>query len=106
MATMDLRKAVVFSEYLDEKGNYIKSKADKEETYDFDLRFIGQHFTPCIECQKRLKRILQNTDRLSLGNKESEPAIGFKMTFEINDASWQTIEKRKATPEEKKKLGY
>jgi hypothetical protein len=41
----------------------------------------------------------------NIGNKETEPPVELWRNFEIDDSSWKELEKRKATKEDKERLG-
>ncbi len=104
-----LHSEKIEDEYIDEKGNYVKSEGRKVEQVGFWLRFIVSHWIPCESCQKELLRIIHDAfsdpkHELHIGNKDYEPAIELWKKSEIDDNSWKIIETRLATEDEKKRL--
>jgi len=85
-------------EYIDEEtGEYVKSKAIEDGRYRFYLRFISKNFRPCNECQEKLHKLITQADYFRLGNKTYEPAIELCRSWDIDDDSWEEIERRPAT---------
>jgi len=100
-----LRETWHTAESIDSKGNYEKLKYRKIEQISFYIRPLSNHFIPCPTCQKKLKKMMAE-GRWILGNKSYEPAIELNnQRDEIDDDSWQTLEKRKATQEEIERIG-
>jgi len=100
-----LREKWKIAETIDDKGNYKKLKYRTVEQIGFYIRPLRQWFFPCKECQERLKKMMA-TGTWILGNKEYEPDIELNNTKdEIDDDSWITLEERKATPAEIKRIG-
>ncbi|MHA1267929.1 MAG: hypothetical protein ACTSRS_22085 [Candidatus Helarchaeota archaeon] len=92
-------------EYVDDTGRYVKTKYREVEEYSFYLRFAGKWFTPCKECQRRLKQLLAESDDIILGNKDYEPPVEFRRRKVTDDESWIMLEERLATLEDEKQLG-
>jgi len=92
-------------EYVDDTGRYVKVKYRQVEEFSFWLRFIRRWFTPCPECQRRLKQLLLEADDMILGNKEYEPPVEFRRRLVTDDDSYETLEERPATPEDRRRLG-
>jgi hypothetical protein len=101
----ELEEKWLIWEYVDDTGNYVKTKYREIEEYSFYLRFIGKWFTPCKECQQKLKELLLNSEDMILGNKSYEPPIEFRRRIVTDDYSWITLEERPATEEDEKRLG-
>jgi len=100
-----LREEWHIAESIDDKGIYKKLKYRKVEQIGFYIRPLREWFFPCSECQKELKGMMSFGFWI-LGNKGYEPAIELNNTKdEIDDDSWQTLDERKATPEELKRIG-
>lgn len=103
-----MREKTVYSEHIDGKtGEYVKDAGIKRFSYRFYLRFIKEHFWPCDQCEKRLEQAIRkriDQGDLILGNKDYEPPIELSTTDDILDDSWKELERRKATPEELKRL--
>jgi len=98
-----LQSKEILFEYVDEDGNYVKAVGKKVQCVGFWLRFVSEHFIPCKECQKKLLRIIRQASELHLGN-DNKPPIELYKKYEIDDDSWVTLEKRKATADEIKRL--
>lgn len=92
-------------EYVDEKGNYTKSEGREIEQLGFYIRMMHTDFIPCECCQRRLIKEMMKSKQWSIGNKETEPPVELWRKFEIEDSSWKELEKRKATKEDKERLG-
>jgi hypothetical protein len=99
-----MRRIEFIHEFIDDDGNYVKSKGVKEDVIGFYLRFIGEHFKPCRQCQKELAKLIETPDHLILGNKEYEPPVELYRKFEIDESAWIQLEKRKPTKEELERL--
>lgn len=101
-----LRETWHSAEEVTEKGIYRKLKFRKVERIGFYIRPLREWWFPCPKCQQDLKKMLANGNWI-LGNKEYEPAIELNSSTEdeIDEASWQTLEEHKATPEEVKRIG-
>ncbi len=100
-----LREEWHIAESIDEKGIYKKLKYREIEQIGFYIRPAQEWFHPCVNCQKKLRQILGEA-RWILGNKSYEPPIELNnVKDEIDDASWETLEEHKATPEEIKRIG-
>ena len=100
-----LRKKKIIFECLENKGKtYVKSEGQKVETIGFWLRVITEHFIPCKKCQEELAKQLQNAEELHLGNAKYEPAIELWRKFEIDDETWEEVERRSSTKEEREEL--
>ena len=84
---------------------YTKSKGVEVDRIAFYIRFIGEWFTPCMECQRELKRKIAMSKEWTLGNKDYEPPVELKRSFEIDDDSWEDLERHKATKDEIEKIG-
>ena len=93
-------------EDIDDEGNYFKTKYREIEEYSFYLRFLGKWFTPCEECQRRIKKLMLESDDMILGNRSYEPPVEFRRRLVTDDNSYQTLEERPATEEDKKRLGF
>ena len=90
--------------YIDEEtGEYVNSSCIEDGRYRFYLRFIGEHFVPCDECQQKLHKLITESDKLILGNKDYTPPIELSRQWEIDDSSWVELERRKPTLQEFKK---
>lgn len=81
----------------EETGKYERNRCKEDSRYKFYLRFVQEHFTPCLECQKALHDLIYNADKLYLGNKSYEPAIELSRQWEIDDHSWVELETREPT---------
>ena len=92
-------------EGVDDEGNYVKLKYRKIEEYSFYLRFLGEWFTPCETCQRRIKKLLLESDDLILGNRSYKPPVEFRRRLVTDDDSYETLEERPATPEDRRRLG-
>lgn len=93
------------AETIDSKGNYQKLRYRMIEQIAFYIRPMQEWFIPCAECQKKLKEQMAKA-RWILGNKTYEPAIELNNTKnEYDEDSVETIEERKATPAEIKRIG-
>lgn len=91
----------------EETGEYEKNRCKEDSRYNFYLRFVKEHFKPCLECQKALHELIYNADKLYLGNKSYEPAIELSREWAIDDGSWVELETRKATKDDFKRIyGY
>jgi len=100
-----LRERWHIAESIDQHGNYEKLKYRKVEQISFFIRPLGEWFIPCSDCQKKLKKMMAE-GRWILGNKDYEPMIELNnKRNEIDDDSWQKLEKRKATKEEIERIG-
>lgn len=91
-------------EYINDEGNYVKTKYRKVEKFHFYLRFLQEHFNPCPECQKVLKE-LKVKGNMILGNKTYDPPVEFTYKYEPDDKSYITLEERKATKKDEERLG-
>jgi len=92
-------------EYIDDEGNYVKTKYREVEEISFYLRFINKWFTPCKECQRKLKELILNAEDMILGNKDYEPPVELRRRIVTDDNSWITLEERPATEKDEKRLG-
>lgn len=100
-----LRVSIHFAEEITQNGEYHRLRYREIEQISFYIRPLGETFVPCSDCQKKLKKIMAE-GKWILGNNQYEPAIELNnKRDEIDDNSWETIEKRKATPEEIKRIG-
>lgn len=97
-------KKVVFECLEGEEGMYVKSKGVKTETFGFWLRFIGEHFVPCEECQERLAKLILDSEQMILGNEKYEPPVELWRKFAFDDEAWEEVERRPSTDEEKEKF--
>jgi hypothetical protein len=89
------------SEFIDEKGEYVKKENTKEEKWGFYLRFCGQWFYPCKADQEKLKNLVLNSSRMTIGNKDYLQPIELSMAFDFpNDEDWKEVERRKPTKKE------
>ena len=88
----------------EETGEYEKNKCTEDGRYKFYLRFVQEHFTPCLECQNALYDLIYNADKLYLGNKSYEPAIELSRQWDVGDNSWIELEKREATKADFKRI--
>lgn len=94
-----------YAEQIDNKGNYILNKYRKVEQLSFYIRPAQEWYTPCVECQKKLKKLLA-TARWILGNKSYEPAIELNnVKNETDDKSFVDLKTRKATKDELERIG-
>lgn len=92
------------AEYIDEKGNYVKAKWRTIERIGFYIRPIQKWFFPCRDDQLEIKKLFLDSAWI-LGNKDYEPQIEMQRALkEIDDDSWQILEKRKPTDDEKKRM--
>jgi len=90
-----LREEPLIFEMVDEEGFYIKSKGRKIEQVGFYLRFCGQHFIPCITCQKQLLQKLsiknlhfsKETSEIHLIKTRAEKCFEFGLPF-IKEGAW------------------
>lgn len=57
-----LHEEFFFAEYIDDEGNYIKTKYRKLEQYSFYLRFLSRWFIPCQKDQTILKEHFLNAE--------------------------------------------
>lgn len=103
---LKLRRDVpVFVEHVNNVGEYVKDRAWKTERWGFYLRFCGLWFFPCKADQEKLKNIVLGAYHITIGNKDYAEPIELSMTFDIeDDVEWETVERRRATEEEKNKL--
>lgn len=73
--------------------------------YQFIMPFISTlpfyEFTPCLDCQKQLSQILNESTLLTIGNKDYEHPVELNRKNEDDDKSFETVEKHKATVKEK-----
>ena len=100
-----LRESWHVTESIDENGVYKKLKYREIEQIGFYIRPLREWFFPCPKCQEELKKMMANGAWI-LGNKEYEPMIELNNTKDaIDDNSWITLEERKATPAEIKRIG-
>ncbi len=100
-----LRETWFTAETIDKDGNYEKLKARKVEQLSFFIRPLGEWFIPCRDCQVKLKKMMQE-GKWILGNKSYEPLVELNnQRDELDEDSWQTLEKRKATKEELERIG-
>jgi len=100
-----LREKWYVGESIDDKGNYKKLRYRKVEQIGFYIRPLREWYFPCQKCQEQLKKMMAE-GAWTLGNKDYEPMIELNNTKdEIDDNSWITLEERKATPEELKRIG-
>lgn len=81
----------------EDTGEYVKSKAIEDGRYRFYLRFIKEYFRPCNECQEELHRLITKADYFYLGNKSYEPPVELSRFWDLDDGSWEEIERRPAT---------
>jgi len=88
----------------EETGEYEKHKCKEDGRYRFYLRFIKEHFKPCDECQRKLNDLIYNAKSLYLGNKSYEPPIELSRSWDIDDDSWEELEKREATKNDFKRI--
>lgn len=94
-----------YAEQIDDKGNYKLVKYRMIEQLSFYIRPAQEWFTPCIDCQKRLKKLLAEA-RWILGNKAYEPALELNnVKDEIDEQSFTDLKVRKATKEELDHIG-
>jgi len=100
-----LRVHVFYAEEVTEEGIYKKHKALKVEQIGFYIRPARVWFYPCVEDQKKLKKLLAEATWI-LGNRQYEPDIELNNTnMEIDDASWEVVDEHKATKEEIDRIG-
>lgn len=92
-------------EEIDDKGIYKKIKFRKVERIGFYIRPLREWFFPCEHCQVALKKQMAEGNWI-LGNREYYPDIELNnSTMEIDEDSFVTLEERKATQEELKRIG-
>jgi len=65
--------------------------------YKFFLRFIMELFIPCPDCQKKLHKMISESDKLILGNRDYYPPIELKRDWEVIEKSYETLEQHEAT---------
>ena len=99
-----MNKPFIF-ESIDEEGNYVKSQGREVEQIGFYIRSMHTNFIPCECCQRRLIKEMMNSKNWNIGNKDTEPPVELYRKFEIDDDAWKELEKRKATKEDKERLG-
>jgi len=99
-----MQKRLVF-ESIDDEGNYVKSECREIEQVGFYIRIMQLQFVPCEVCQRRLIKEMMKSKQWSIGNKDTEPPVELWRKFEIDDKAWKELEKRKATKEDKERLG-
>jgi len=83
---------------------------DKNEIfYEFGLPFIRSvwlyTWKPCSNCQGKLAMIMKDLTSLIIGNEGYEHPVELNVKNEDDDHSFETLENRVATEEEKKRLG-
>lgn len=100
-----LRETIHYAEEINDEGIYRKLKYRKIEQIGFYIRPARVWFFPCVEDQKKLRKLLAEAHWI-LGNKDYEPQIELNNTHdEIDDNSWETLEEHNATKEEIDRIG-
>ncbi len=93
--------SVGFRQMVDEKKDAIY--------YEFSFPFVNQlvryTWQPCKEDQEKLRQIIIDCKSFRIGNKDYTDPVELYREFDIDDKSWEEIEKRPATDAEKKKFG-
>jgi hypothetical protein len=93
------------AETIRDDGTYEKLKWRSVQQLSFYIRPAKEWFVPCHDCQNKLRTLLADAEWI-LGNKNYEPAIEMNsVKDELDESSWETLEKHKATPEELKRIG-
>lgn len=82
----------------------ITMQGDMAGGFEFIIPFIDYTFEPCEHCQKRLREIIRRTSEFTIGNKDYYPPIELWRKYDIDDDSWEEIERRPSTEEEKERL--
>lgn len=81
----------------------------RDNFYEFGLPFIKEGvwlytFKPCKECQKVLKKTIDEVQNLTIGNNSYAYPVELWKKYEIDDDSWKEVEKRKPTVEEEERF--
>ena len=93
------------SEYIDESGEYVRSENTKVEQWGFYLKFCGKWFYPCRADQEKLKNIVLNSHRLTIGNKDYQQPIELSMSFDYeSNKDWKEVERRTPTDKDLAKV--
>lgn len=81
---------------------FMERRYPKKHDISFRLEFIGNRYTPCEECNKKLNHIIDYADEFIIGKNSN--AIEFRRKWETVDNSWEEIERRKATKEDLQRI--
>jgi len=92
-------------ENVDDDGNYVKISGREIEQLGFYIRTMHVNFVPCECCQRAIIKDIHKSKNWNIGNKDTEPPVELWRKFELDDKAWKEIEKRKATKEDKERLG-
>jgi hypothetical protein len=93
------------AEEIDNKGIYKKIKYRQVQRIGFYIRPLREWFYPCEHCQRELKKQMAEGNWI-LGNKDYYPEVELNTTnMDIDEDSFVTLEERKATLVELKRIG-
>lgn len=88
--------------------NQMLNKKEDKLIYSFTLPFVHTlpyyDFEPCAECQKVLAQTMQDSEILTIGNKDYAYPVELNRKNADQD-DYQTVIDRQPTPEEKKRIG-
>lgn len=100
-----LKEEIHIAETIDEDRVYTKYKYRIIQRIGFYIRPLRVWYFPCKTCQEKLKTMMANGVWI-LGNDSYKPDIELNTTTdEVDEDYEETIEERKATPEEIERIG-
>lgn len=89
--------------------HFLQKIKNNKIAYAFGLPFLNSvilyEFSPCTECQKEIRELLQTAESLIIGNDKYEHPVELNRRIMDDDKTFFTVEKHPATQEELKSVG-